>query len=146
MTTESLPLFKAMTQKMDWLEQRQKVLAENISNADTPHYKPKDLVKQDFKALLEHSRATAEIGSQINIRMATTTNGHIGFVGDTSASTDENLSKAQRDTYEIAPAGNSVILEEQLMKQGEVFTDHRLITTLYQKNLTMLRRALGTSE
>ena len=50
--------------------------------------------------------------------------------------------KNQRSTYETSPSGNSVVLEEQLLKMNENYTDHRLTTTIYQKNVDMLKAAL----
>jgi flagellar basal-body rod protein FlgB len=48
-----------------------------------------------------------------------------------------------KETYEVAPAGNAVVIEEQLMKVTETQGDYRLVTTLYQKHLSMLRAAIG---
>ena len=48
-----------------------------------------------------------------------------------------------KDTYEVAPAGNAVILEEQLMKVAETQSDFRLATNLYNKHLSMIKTALG---
>ena len=53
MTTQNLGLFQALNAKMNYLDQRQKVLAQNIANANTPGYKPKDLNKVDFGAVLK---------------------------------------------------------------------------------------------
>ena len=43
MTTDNLTLMQATIQKMRWNEVRQKVLSQNIANADTPGYKPQDI-------------------------------------------------------------------------------------------------------
>lgn len=45
MNLKSMPLFGLMGRRMAWLTQRQMVLSQNIANADTPGYKPKDLRK-----------------------------------------------------------------------------------------------------
>ncbi|MHA1152522.1 MAG: flagellar basal body protein, partial [Alphaproteobacteria bacterium] len=37
---------------MEWLSQRQKVLADNIANADTPNYQPRDLNPSEFQRIL----------------------------------------------------------------------------------------------
>ena len=50
----------------------------------------------------------------------------------------------QRQVYEVAPAGNAVILEEQMLKSSENNMDYNLMTTLYQKNVGLIRAALGT--
>jgi flagellar basal-body rod protein FlgB len=135
MTTQDLALMQAAIKKMHWHEQRQKVLAQNISNADTAGYKPQDIDPLDFKDLLESS------SSRISLSMATTDSKHIGLNGSGGAA-GPRATKTQRDTYETSPSGNSVVLEEQLLKMNENFTDHRLTTTIYQKNIDMLKKAL----
>lgn len=49
---------------------RQQLIASNIANADTPHYKARDV---DFRAALQGALATAREG----VQMATTQAGHI---------------------------------------------------------------------
>ncbi len=138
MTTENLSLMQGMLHKMSWLEERQKVLAQNIANADTPNYRPQDLTPIDFKGLLGNSTSSVSLAAP---KMATTNEKHLssGGASGTSGQTD---AKKQKKTYEVAPAGNSVVLEEQLLKMNENVTDHRLITNLYQKNIDMLKLSL----
>ncbi|MBT7747468.1 MAG: flagellar basal-body rod protein FlgB, partial [Alphaproteobacteria bacterium] len=49
----------------------------------------------------------------------------------------------QKDVYETSPDGNSVVLEQQLMKVTETKMDYELMTNLYRKHMGMLRTALG---
>lgn len=147
MTTANLTLFQAITQKMGWDEQRQKVLAENIANADTPNYRPNDLVSPDFKSLLGQTTSSIALsGGSSEVNMAVTNAGHIDPTGThVSASGPDAKEKMQRKTYETAPAGNAVVMEEQLLKINQTVMDHRLMSNLYQRNISMLRRALGDS-
>jgi flagellar basal-body rod protein FlgB len=46
-------LFQLMSARLSWLSQRQGVLSQNIANADTPEYQPKDLRSADFTRLVE---------------------------------------------------------------------------------------------
>ena len=39
MPVADLPLFSVLKSRMRWFEERQKVLAENVANADTPRYR-----------------------------------------------------------------------------------------------------------
>ena len=39
----SIPLFRAMAKRMSWLGERERVLAQNVANADTPGYHTKDI-------------------------------------------------------------------------------------------------------
>ena len=147
MTTENLTVMRGFTDKIGWLEARQKALATNISNADTPNYRPVDTVPYDFKDVLAEtstsklslaSGQTGGSGRPSAPKLNNTDTAHLninGMPGDVQ----EPDNKKQRRTYETAPAGNSVVLEEQLLKMGETYTDHRLMTNLYQKNVDMLK-------
>lgn len=148
MTTENLGLMQAITQKMGWNEQRQKVIAENIANADTPGYRPNDLVRADFKNLLEQSTSGIALSNGSSaVNMAATDSAHFDPSGSgLSGSARDAAEKAQRKTYEVAPAGNAVIMEEQLLKMNETVMDHRMMSNLYQRNIKMLKLALGNGD
>ena len=64
MTTQNLTLLNAMVQKMDWVEERQKIIAQNIANADTPEYRPQDLTPLNFKTML------ADVGTKTSLNRA----------------------------------------------------------------------------
>lgn len=51
---------------------------------------------------------------------------------------------SRRYSYEVAPAGNGVILEEQMTKASRTTMDYNLMTSLYQKHVAMMRTALGS--
>lgn len=126
----SLPLLNALGAKMDYLSQRQSVIAQNIANADTPNYRAKDLEKVDFGAL---------IGNSDGIAQARTNKAHL--------SSGYGLSPAQmidqKAPWEVAPNGNSVIMEEQLIAANKTLMDYSLVTSLYQKQTGLIRTALG---
>ena len=63
-------LFHLLGQRMDWLGQRQKVLAQNIANADTPEYVPHDLKPQEFRRMVERNFAPS-------LKPVATQGGHI---------------------------------------------------------------------
>ena len=131
MDLAKIPLFAQLKGKMAWLVQRQKILAENIANADTPGYVPKDLKQVDF------SRQVA--AAQRKIRVVSTREGHTSpKVSNASFRANE-----QRDPYEIAPAGNAVVIEEQMMKVAETQIDYQMMTSIYKKNIGFIKMALG---
>ncbi len=149
MTTENLRLMQGFTQKIGWNEARQKVLAEVIANADTPGYRPKDLIalkESDlkFKDLLGDSTsrlslAAGQVGGISAPDTARTSAAHMDING---LSEPAPKGKPQKRTYETAPAGNAVVLEEQLLKMSENYADHRMMTNLYQKNIDMLKMSV----
>lgn len=126
------PLFALMGRRMSWLAQRQTVLAHNISNADTPAFKPLDLTKESFRRMLDGTRLDT-------VKMARTSEAHIMPVRHP----DPFRKDKSKDTYETALAGNSVVLEEQLMKVSETQGAYNLATNLYRKHVAMLKMALG---
>jgi flagellar basal-body rod protein FlgB len=133
MAVTDLPLFQALKSKMQWHQTRQSVLAENIANADTPSYEARDVKTYSFK---DH------IGRQtFGMATATTKAGHIaGTIGGTG-----NVKIEGDDGFEVTPSGNSVNLEEQMMKLTENQMDYQAATSLYTKGLGMIRTALSKS-
>ncbi len=45
MSINDLPVLSALRTRMQWHQERQRVLAENVANSDTPNFKPRDLVE-----------------------------------------------------------------------------------------------------
>lgn len=132
MGLNNLPIFAIMTKQMAWLTKRQEVLAQNIANADTPDYRPRDLLPLKFRDMLRPSQ-------QRGLEMKTTSGAHMSQMLRKSAFRDAT----QKQTYETAPDGNAVVLEEQLMKVTENQGSFRLVTNLYRKHVNMIRIALG---
>lgn len=140
MTTENLALFKAIGAKMDFLSQRQRVIAQNVSNSDTPNYRPQDIKEADFSKVLKN--ITQSKNGVPNVNLETTSGLHMPTPGDVSV----NDPRKQKDTYEVAPVGNAVIMEEQLIKSGKTMMDYNLMTNLYTKNTGLIRTALGRAQ
>ncbi len=135
MSLTQTPLFKLISARMSWLAQRQVVLGQNLANADTPNYRPKDLREADFARLAEGYSDRAS-----RIAVARTDPAHLEGappvrVGLTGREVDSN--------YETTPDGNAVILEEQMAKAGQTALDYQLTSNLYRKYLGMIRLALG---
>ena len=128
-----LPLFNLLKERMSWLNARQEVLAQNIANADTPDFTPHDLKPMDFR------RTMQELDPVQPLR---TNPAHlVGAPGAPQSFRDQ----AQRQRYETAPAGNSVVLEEQLIKVAETQMEYQMTTNLYRKHVDMLKAAIGRS-
>ena len=125
-----LDIFRAISMRMDWLGQRQSVIADNIANSDTPEFMPRDLKQGSFQRALS--------GSQLSVKPAVSHPQHIvARPGREAADMAE-----QRDRYETAPSGNAVILEEQLIKSAKTQADHSMMTRLYKKHMQLLRMAV----
>jgi len=131
MDISRLTLFGATSARLGWLSQRQGVLAQNIANADTPNYVPMDLKPLDFRARLRMAEQ--------KLRVARTDDQHFG----SSRTVRRHRESESREPYEMAPAGNSVVMEEQLMRMNQTAMDHQLATHIYRKYVGMIRTALG---
>ena len=134
MTTQNIGLLKGLVAKMSFLDQRQRVIAQNVANSDTPFYQPRDLLPVDFGRVLQ--KATND---HMRVRVKTTHRMHMPLPNEIS----DPKNRKQKETYEVAPAGNAVILEEQMINASQTILDYNLMTSLYQKNISMLRTALG---
>lgn len=125
-------LFRGFKQKLAWLSQRQRVLAENIANADTPDYRPNDLKPMVFQSLLK--------ASSDRVQPALTDPRHLA----SGSTADGRFRETEmQGTFETAPAGNAVVIEEQMSKVNESILSHRITTELYKKHLNMLKLAVG---
>ncbi|POF28208.1 flagellar basal body rod protein FlgB [Roseibium marinum] len=133
MAVTDLPLFQALKSKMRWHQVRQGVLAENIANADTPGYGAREVKAYSFK---DH------IGREtLSLTTDTTRVGHIA--GNISGTKDAKIETL--DSFEVTPNGNSVNLEEQMMKITENQMDFQAATSLYTKGMGLIRTALSKS-
>ena len=124
--------FGILKQRLEWLGQRQQVLARNIANADTPGYVPSDVEPFRFRLALR--------GATGPVQLAATRPDHLA--GTLPAPSAWTIRRDQHPV-EATPNGNAVDLEEQMAKLNEVGTSHRLATQLYRKYLGMMRTAAG---
>lgn len=136
MDIKNIALFQAMGAKMNYLSTRQGVLAQNIANADTPEYRARDLTEVDFGAILQ------DVSGSKKMRLDRTAPGHMVPGG----SLDSAQNRKSRVTYEVAPADNSVIIEEQMVKASQTTMDYNLMTNLMRKNVGMIQTALGQGQ
>jgi flagellar basal-body rod protein FlgB len=129
MAISDIPIFSMLRTRMQWHQQRQQVLAENVANADTPNYRPKDLVEPNF--------AMTPPGLP-PLQLARTDAGHIaGFGGDTTFRGNPNQ-------YQVRPAGNSVNLEDEMIKVASNQMDYQAATQLYTRSLGLIKTAIGS--
>jgi flagellar basal-body rod protein FlgB len=130
MPITDIPSLNALRVRMQWHQERQRVLAENVSNSDTPNYRPRDLVEPTF------DRALA--GPTNSLSMARTSAAHIG-----SSAGSETFSTNTKGGYETRPAGNAVSLEDEMQKTASNQIDFQAATSLYSRSLGLLKTAIG---
>ena len=134
MAINDLPLLSALRTKMQWHQERQRVLAENISNANTPNFRPTDLVEPKF------DKGGANAGGAIgSLAMARTSSNHIAVSGSGQTFRGDG----GKSGFLTKPAGNAVNLEDQMMKVSANQMDYAAATSLYTRSLGLLKTAIG---
>lgn len=127
MAITSLPLVSMLRDRMQWHQARQKVLAENVANANTPGFQPKDL-----RAPASAAQAQAAASA-----LQRTHPGHL------VASSAGEIAVELGQRFETRPSGNAVALEDEMLKVAGNQAEYQLAASLYQKSLAMLRSAAG---
>ncbi|KQP58772.1 flagellar biosynthesis protein FlgB [Methylobacterium sp. Leaf399] len=138
MSVTDLPIFGMLRTRMQWHQTRQKLLAENVANADMPGFRPRDLAAPDL------GRPGAGLAQPVgaltgSAGLAQTSPAHIAIGGPEGPGADPRRFKG----FEIRPSGNGVNLEEEMMKAGDNQADYQLAATLYQKSMETLKIAIG---
>jgi flagellar basal-body rod protein FlgB len=122
-------LFKMISERMAYLGQRQKVLAQNIANANTPNYQARDLKPLNFKDQVRNEMH--------RVAPAMTQANHLPPVTKSEPFAVEK----QKRPYETALDKNGVVLEEQAQKLSKNAGDFSTTTAIYRKYLTMFKMA-----
>jgi flagellar basal-body rod protein FlgB len=108
---------------------RQSVIAENVAHADTPGYRARDIA--DFASVVEQA------GPAFAAR--TTRPGHVAFGADARGFEPRETTAFGAES----PNGNTVSLEDQMMRAADVRASHDLALGVYGKSLDILRAGLG---
>lgn len=101
---------------------RHRLIAENIANADTPQFRARDLPRFDETA----ARAAAR-----------------GAEGATTLQGGVMRPEILRGV-EGSPNGNTVNLEEQLVRGADAQAQHAAAMTIYRKSIELLRLSVSS--
>lgn len=121
-------LFHLAEQRLAWADQRQALLAQNIANASTPGYRPRDI--RPF------TDALARLGA---VQPARTDPAHLAGTVDTTPGTVVATPKQK------SPDGNAVTLDQELTRVADTQTTQATVTALYKRYVSMFQLALGRS-
>lgn len=138
MATSDVPIFSMLRERMRWHQDRQKILAENVANADTPGFRARDLRAPNFDRMAR-GYATATAGASIGAGPMRTDPRHIQ-----TASSAQTRFDVRRDAGHVAtPEGNRVNLEDEMLKVAQNQMDYQAVAGLYQRSLGLIRSAIG---
>jgi flagellar basal-body rod protein FlgB len=130
MPISDIPIFSMLRTKLHWNQERQRVLAENVANADTPEFKPSDLAPPNFEPAAAPGVAPVALWRTSAL--------HLG--GSEEAPTFK--SQQGRD-FEVVPTGNAVNLEDEMLKVAANQMEFQTATALYTRGLGLIKTAIG---
>ncbi len=120
-------LFGLASRQAEWLAQRQAIVAENVANSDTPGFRSKDIAS--FSDVLETT----------GLQMAGTDRMHLAAGGGPA---DQAVATAASERWDVTHSGNTVSLEQEMLKAGEVSRDYALNTSISKAFHRMLLSTL----
>ncbi|MGH6872104.1 MAG: flagellar basal body rod protein FlgB [Rhizomicrobium sp.] len=132
MNLPEIPLLGMLRQRMEWLNARQGVLSQNVANSDTPGFMARDVKPMDFEDILKGETRTSP-------GLTITDPRHIAIAPDTMQGFEDTDSP---DT-ESNPTGNTVSLEQEMIKVADTQGQFAAASNLYAKAMGMLRTAIG---
>lgn len=136
------PYFALLKERLASLNDRQRVLAENVANASTPGYVPRDLDQRAFADAVARVMPRAAGGPAgpnpiMPVAARMTRAGHI----DAGAPAPGTGRTIKSPDSEVTLDGNAVVLEEQMIKVAETRMSYDAAMGLYQKGLQLVRLA-----
>jgi flagellar basal-body rod protein FlgB len=134
MEVSNIPLLSMLKERMAWLSQRQNVLSQNVANADTPGYAARDLKPIDFEQALRNVTSS----NRFSGALMTDHPCHIAAPQGAGAFADVNT-----PDVEATPSGNSVSLEQEMIKVSDTQAQFQAATNLYAKAIQMMKTAIG---
>jgi len=121
-------LSAALTQKMKYLSQSQAVISKNLANANTPGYKTMEIKEPKYNG-----------SSNNGVSLAITSPMHIAG----ASGSGRFKAVKQKNTYETAPNGNNVSIEEQMVRMSSNSLEHQSTTNLLHKIHKLVNLATG---
>lgn len=116
MNIEDTNLFQLASRRLQWLADRQRVVSENIANADTSEFRARDVQSFDSYLDLADGEALSPTAETYEIKG--------GWFNDKT--------------------GNNVVLEEQALLASETAGKYKVATNLYRKAHEMLLTVAGS--
>jgi flagellar basal-body rod protein FlgB len=123
---EKIAFFANASQRIEWLTERQRVIAGNVANANTPGYKAQDVAP--FESLMIRT-PTGTLNLTHERHLAGTQRGAVESRPDPTA-------------WEESLDGNTVVIEQQTIRANETFEQFNLASQAYKKGKELLTLAL----
>lgn len=133
MAITDIPVFSMLRTRLQYAQERQRVLSENVANADTPNYRARDLKAPKFPDPTQLAPTSVS-----TVSLSRTEDGHIAQLGGTST-----FGANRANNYEVRPTGAAVNLEDEMIKVADNQMDYQAASALYTRSLGLIKVALG---
>jgi flagellar basal-body rod protein FlgB len=140
MDITDVPILSMLKSRLGYLSDRQRVIAENVANADTPGYTARDLKAFSFQAQMQ--AATTAGASAPAGAMAVTQSGHMQAPGAKRGLGGGLVKTVKSPDSEETLDGNGVVLEDQMVKLTDTRMEYDAAIGVYQQALGLLKTAL----
>ena len=130
MAITDLPLFSMLRTRMQWHQERQRVLAQNVANSDTRDFKPRDLAPLQFEQ-------SGPGGASLTLRRPE------GARAAYAAASMGGTQSGQSRSFEARTTGAAVNLEDEMLKVAANQMDYQAASSLYVKSLNLIKTAIG---
>lgn len=135
MDIDAIPLFSVLRSRLGYLTQRETLISQNVANADTPGYAPRDLDGFTFKGAMD-AQAGGGAGA---MDVVAPEDGHIALKPTSAPGAWKPVTAPDS---EATLNGNQVVLEDQMMKMNEARMDYDAAVGFYQKSLSLIQLAI----
>jgi flagellar basal-body rod protein FlgB len=135
-----IPLLAMLKGRLGYLSDRQRLIAENVANADTPGYKARDVKPFSFEAHVQAASGSPGAGSVAATPagvMAVTQPGHMQPKG-----APLGVKPVKAPDSEVTLDGNGVVLEDEMVKLTQARMDYDAAIGFYQKSIGLLKLAI----
>jgi flagellar basal-body rod protein FlgB len=133
MDITAIPLFSMLKSRLGYINAREQLISQNVANADTSGYDPKDL--QDFSV----GRALSAAGPAAGVVQPTRTDP--GHMIPHSVQSQIQWKVVDSPDSQGTLNGNKVELEDEMAKMSQSRMDYEAAVGFYQKAMSLLQMA-----
>ncbi|MFM8374665.1 MAG: flagellar basal body protein [Phenylobacterium sp.] len=139
MDISSIPLLAMLRGRMTYFSERQRLVAENVANASTPGYRPKDLAPYRFRVSGPGQGGAS--GSEAPTVMSVTHPAHQRPSGPEDVAAARGLRAERAQDAVTTLDGNQVSLEDQMLRMADSRMNYEAAIGFYQKSVSLIRMA-----
>ena len=131
MTLDDVPLFATLKSRLSYLADRQQVIAQNVANTDTPGFTPSDLKPFTLPGDPGAASGLPPIAPTMTSPM------HMAGTAPRPLAAKPVASPDSETTLD----GNSVVLEEEMMRMSQARMDYNTAISFYWQSMAMIQAA-----